>query len=118
MGQRRIGTHMRDVCTVGTAGSTTAPSPGVAFSYGSSIRCRYARVSTRDVPEGAKVSSTDAKIFLPNGTAIRAEDRIRLSKLNGSVLGIARNYAVVGEPHETGGRVVVMVKRLIGESEA
>lgn len=118
MGQRRIGTHMRDACTIGTAGSATAPSPSVTFSYGSSIRCRYARVSTREVPAGAKVSSTDAKIFLPNGTTIRAEDRIRLSKLNGAVLGIVRNYAVVGEPHETGAQIVVMVKRLIGDSEA
>ncbi len=115
--QLRIRAHMRDVCEVGTADAASGPSPNVSFTYANSTRCRYARVNSRNVPNGEKQTLTDIKISLPLGTTITQEDRIKLTKLNGAVLSPERFYAIVGESLENGAEIVLSCRRLVGNAE-
>lgn len=92
--------HMRDACQIGSRDAvTTGPEPTEAWTYGSAIRCRFARVSTREVVEGDVHEKTNVTITIPAGETVDDATRIKLTKRNRATLGTPEYFDVIGKPH-------------------
>ena len=102
--------HMRDACQIGIYDTDTAgPEPGETWTYGSAIRCRFLRVSTRDVTDGNEHHLSDVQIHVPAGTTVSTSSRIKLTERNNTTLGTAEYFEVLGEPWNTeDNRVIVL----------
>lgn len=94
--------HMRDEAQIGSLDAvTTGYEPTQAYTYGSAIRCRFLRVATTEVVDGAVRKATGVSIHFPAGTTIDSNARIKLTKRNRATLGTVEYYDVTGEPWAT-----------------
>lgn len=102
--------HMRDKCQVGTWDAVNdGPYASEEWTYGSEIRCRFVRQSTREVIDGAEVAKSEVSIHLPGGTTVAENSRIKLTERNNTTLGTAEYFDVIGEPfYPIGNRTVVV----------
>ena len=91
--------HMTDACKLGTfVEVSTGPYPTEEWTFGNALRCRFSRVSTREVMDGARVASTDVAIAVPAGTTVAPSSRVELTKRNNATLAPPEYYDVIGEP--------------------
>ena len=98
--------NMRDRCKVLTHTSASAgPSPMSTYALGSEIRCRYARTDSKEVVDGSQMAPTNVEIRVPSGTTVTTSDRIRLTQLDGA--SVTQDYAILGEPFNTLGQLVL-----------
>lgn len=103
--------HMRDACKVGSfTESTEGPNPIEEWVYGSEVRCRFVRGSTREVIDGVEVAHSDVMIHLPAGTDVSNTTRVQLTKRNNDTLITPEYFAVKGEPHYTRGNRSIVLK--------
>ena len=102
--------HMKDECKLGAFVSVeSGPYAAEEWTFGSAIRCRFSRVSTREVLDGAKVSATDVAVAVPDGTTVEASGRVQLTKRNNATLGTPEYYDIIGEPWQVkGNREIIL----------
>ena len=94
--------HLRDEAHVGSLVAVTSGyEPTQAYTYGAALRCRFLRVATTELVDGAVRKATGVSIHFPAGTVIDSNSRIKLTKRNRATLGTVEYYDVTGEPWAT-----------------
>jgi hypothetical protein len=107
----------RDKCKVGVATFADTHDPtALTWTYGTEISCGFDAMPSSETVDGAEATITDAVVRVPVGTAVNADDRIKVTTRNFSALTTAEVYAVVGAPRVGIAATVCKVKRITGES--
>lgn len=108
---------MFDTCVVQTysATSSTSAEPNVgSWADGSAIACGFDASVSNEVSDGSQATLTDATIRLPIGTTCTGKNRIKVTKRNGTTLGTAETYEILGEPRRGPTALVCHCKRIVG----
>lgn len=90
-----------DTCQIGTRTNTASgPYQNLSWSYATAIPCGFQALSSAESGDGSQFGTNKARVRLPRGTVITADDRVRLTKKLGTTLSTAITFAVVGEPNQ------------------
>lgn len=89
---------MMDTCKIGVAGTVTGGEPAsrVPSSYGSEIACGVSTAPQTEPGDGSQVPLSTVTIRVPVGTAIARGDRLQVTKRDGTALGTAEIYSILG----------------------
>jgi hypothetical protein len=106
--------HMGDTCQVLAYSSTQDAYnvPVATYTAGSEIACGFGRTSPSRGLDRALVPQADAELRLPLGTAVTAQDRIRITQRLGEELDPAEDYEIVGPTWQGPSGLVLKLKKV------
>ncbi|MCG3198569.1 MAG: hypothetical protein GHCLOJNM_03072 [bacterium] len=115
---------MRDTCEVLPATvNTEAAEPSITYAAsGTPTRCgvqisEALKAGVREAQDGSQVTLEDRTILLPLATVVSGRDRLKVTKLFEADLGSPIIYAILGEPRQEPGCLVVNCRRITGGSK-
>lgn len=86
--------------------------PADIYVDGAPTACGYKPRSTREAQQGNETVIIDAELRLPIGTAVKAADRVRLTKRYGEALATPLLFSVIGQPAQGPSGLVVNLRRV------
>lgn len=92
---------MMDTCKIGAAGTVVGGEPASRVpvdpdDYGSEISCGVSTAPQTEPGDGSQVPLSTVTIRVPVGTAVARGDRLQVTKRDGTALGTAEIYSILG----------------------
>jgi head-tail adaptor len=111
---------MRDTLQIGTSSSGGFGDNvnAVTWTYDTEnlIKCTVKDGVSKEVKNGAETTITTSEIRVPSGTAITNVKRVKVTKRHRVTLGTAEIYAVIGDPDNAAGSLVLNCNKVSGNS--